>query len=85
MKEKSLVKFFYALTENSFYPKITLPTRFSLKQGTLIDNFYSKLTDNTLDTTLGILIKNISDHQPYFTFLNNLTQQKVLTQHTHII
>ncbi len=44
------------ITENSFYPKITLPTRFSNKHGTLIDNIFCKLTDMT---TSVILIKKI--------------------------
>ncbi len=48
------VDFFDTLTENSFYPKITLPTRFSNKHGTLIDNLFCKLTDSTINTTLGI-------------------------------
>jgi exonuclease III len=51
--------FFDTLTENSFYPKITFPTRFSNKHGTLLDNFFCKLTDSTLNTTSGILIKII--------------------------
>jgi hypothetical protein len=40
--------FFNTLTENSFYPKITLPTRLSDKYGTLIDNIFCKLTDKHL-------------------------------------
>ncbi len=36
-------EFFDSLTENSFYPKITLPNRFSNKHGTLIDNLFCKL------------------------------------------
>ncbi len=64
--------FFDTLTENSFYPKITLPTRFSNKHGTLIDHMFCKLTDLTINTTSGILIKMFSDHQPYFTFLNDI-------------
>ncbi len=31
-------EFFDTLTANSFYPKITMTTRFSNKHGTLIDN-----------------------------------------------
>ncbi len=42
----------------------------------MIDHFYCKLTDSTLNTTSGILIKKCFDHQPYFTFLNNLSQHK---------
>jgi hypothetical protein len=64
--------FFDMLTVNSFYPKITLPTRFSNKHGTLIDNIFCKLSHNTLNTTSGILTKRFSDHQPYFTFLNDI-------------
>ena len=63
------------LTNHSFFPKITLPTRLSTKNGTLIDNMFCKLTEYTLDTTSGILIKKFSDHQPYFTLLNNYTFQ----------
>ncbi len=62
---------FDMFTEYSFFPKITLPTRFSRKRGTLIDNVYCKLTDNTLNTTSGVTIKKLSDHQGYFTFINN--------------
>jgi hypothetical protein len=60
------------LTSNSFYPKITVPTRLTNANGTLIDNFLCKLTENTLDTTSGVLIKKFSDHQPYFIILNNV-------------
>ncbi len=50
-------EFFDTLTENSIYPKITLPTRFSNKHGTLIDNLFCKLTDKPINTSSGILIK----------------------------
>ena len=59
------------LTSNSFYPKITLPTRFSHLNATLIDNVFSNLNLNTLDDTSGILINKLSDHQPYFTLIEN--------------
>ncbi len=39
---------------DSFYPKITLPTRLSNNHGTLIDNIFCKLTETMLDTTSGI-------------------------------
>ncbi len=68
--------FFDILTENSFYPKITLPTRFSKKRGTLIDNLFCKLTEKSLDTSSGILTLKLSDHQPYFTFINNINLQE---------
>ncbi len=60
------------LTSRSFYPKITLSTRLSNNHGTLIDNFFCKLTEATLDTTARVLTKKLSDHQPYFIILNNV-------------
>ncbi len=50
----------------------TVPSRLSNKHGTLIDNILCKLTDNTIDTTSGVLISKISDHQPYFLILDNV-------------
>ncbi len=62
-------QYFDLLNSYSFYPKITLPTRLSNKHGTLIDNFFCKLTEATIDTIAGILIRKFSDHQPYFILL----------------
>ncbi len=70
---------FDILTENSLYPKITLPTRFSKKRGTLKDNFFCKLTDKIIDTTL-----KLSDHQPYFTFINNINLQETQLKYIKI-
>ncbi len=52
------IEYLDMLTNHNFYPKITIPTRLSNKQGTLIDNFLFKLTETTLYTTSGILIKS---------------------------
>ena len=38
--------FFEMLTTHSFYPQITLPTRFCHTTGTLIDNFFLKTKNN---------------------------------------
>jgi len=76
--------YFDMLTSHSFYPKITLPTRFSNKHGTLIDNFLCKLTETTLDTTSGILINKLSDHQPYFTILNNISFKEPLPTYVKV-
>ncbi len=65
--------YFDMITSHSFYPKITLPTRLTNNNGTLIDNILCKLTETTLDTTSGVLLDKISDHFPYFTVLNNIT------------
>ncbi len=57
--------YFVMLTSHTFYSKITLPTRLSNKHGSLIDNFFCKMTEYTLDTTYLI-------NKPYFTILNNI-------------
>ena len=76
LNDKQVISdYFDMLTNHSFYPKITLPTRLSNKHGTLIDNFLCKLTEATIDTTSGILIKKFSDHQPYFTILKNINHK----------
>ena len=56
-----------------FHPTITLPTRFSDKRCTLIDNFYCKYSPAIMNSTTGILTNNISDHQPYILNIHNLT------------
>ena len=47
--------FFDLLSSHSFFPTITLPTRFSERTGTLIDNFFCKLSYTTLNSTSGVL------------------------------
>ena len=58
------------LISHSLYPLITLPTRFTRTNGTLIYNFFCKLCKSVLESTAGILTKRFSDHQPYFMMLN---------------
>lgn len=70
-------EYFDMLTDNSFFPKITLPTRLDKYSATLIDNIFCKLTENTLHTTSGILTKVFSDHQPYFTFIDNTVTKDI--------
>ena len=89
INEKRLFIFsqlFDGLTENSFYTKITLPTRFSNKHGTLIDNFMCMLTKCTLNTTAGIFTKRIyiSDHQSYFIFLNTANPKIATPKYIHV-
>ncbi len=40
--------------------------------GILMDNVLCRLSETILDTISGILIRTFSDHQPYFTILNNI-------------
>ena len=58
---------------HSFYPKITLPTRLNRTSGaTLIDNIYCKLSSQTLTTSAGIILGEVSYHYPYFLGIDNL-------------
>ena len=74
LNENNIVSnFFDIITSQMFHPTITLPTRFSDKRCTLIDNFYCKYSPAIMNSTTGILTNNISDHQPYILNIHNLT------------
>ena len=60
------------LVSNRLYPHIILPTRFSNNNGTLIDNLLCRIDKYAEQPNAGILAKQFSDHQPCFTFLNNV-------------
>ena len=64
--------YFNSILSQSFFPKITLPTRLSDRSCTLIDNFLCKLSNGFSQSTADILISRISDHLPYFIFLDYL-------------
>ena len=76
--------YFDMLTSLSYFPKITLPTRLSGNCGTLIDNFFCRISQNTLDASSGILIKQFSDHQPYFICLDIDTRHAKPPRYVHI-
>ena len=64
--------FLEMLTSHSFFPKITLPTRFSRKNASLIHNIYCRISHNTLSSSAGILLKQFSDHQPCFLIVDSI-------------
>ena len=67
LNERDIFSDFYdTITSHSFFPAITLPTRFSARNASLIDNFFCKLTETSLTAIPGILIDQLSDHHPYF-------------------
>ena len=77
LKERSkYAEFLDTMIKNSYFPKITLPTRLSKSSATLIDNFYCKLSKPGLCTQSGIIYTNLSDHCPYFTCLDDATDKK---------
>ena len=62
--------FFDILISRGIFPKITLPTRFSTKSATLIDNIFCKTLANGINGMSGIFISKLSDHLPIFTCLD---------------
>ena len=58
--------FFDSMLSNSFFPRITLPTRLDKNSCTLIDNINFKLSPLFPDATSGIICSRMSDHFPYF-------------------
>ena len=55
-------EFFDLMIQNNYLPKITLPTRFARHSCSLLDNIYCKLSNETIGTSAGILLNDISDH-----------------------
>ena len=76
----TLGDYFNSLVAQSLFPQITLPTRFSDRNCTIIDNFLCKLTHNFKPSTTGILMSIISDHLPYFIFLDFITAKHILNR-----
>ena len=75
--------FFDNVISSSFVPKITLPTRICDTRSSLIDNIYINTIDK--DHISGILIRPISDHQMYFSIMNeNVTTTKSIQTYIQI-
>ena len=71
-------EFLDKMTNNSFFPTITLPTRFSSYNCSLLDNIYYSQTKNFKESQSGIILTDISDHLPCFTsirFATNLEKR----------
>ena len=64
-------EFFDNIISSGFFPKITLPTRFSDHSATLIDNVFR--TNIEEKEVSGILLNHIPDHQLLFTHIENLS------------
>ena len=77
--------FFDTMTAHTFYPKITLPTRFTDRTCTLIDNFFCKFSDASTECITGNLTNHIiSDHQPYFIRFDNMISRKKVSNFIHV-
>ena len=67
-------EFFDMMIQESYIPKITLPTRFARYSCSLLDNIFCKLTDEAVGTSSGILLNNISDHLPCYSSIKFSSQ-----------
>jgi hypothetical protein len=73
IREKNIFNdYFENIISNGFIPKITLPTRLTRNNGTLIDNFLCKISQEFSKTSAGIITYKLSDHLPYFVSLDYL-------------
>ena len=81
----AIADFMGVLRSNSFVPKITIPTRFSERRATLIDNIFCKLSNNYSHARTGVFTNRISDHQPYFISLDYLTLKKHAPKIVHFV
>ena len=62
-------EFFDLVMSHSLTPQITLPTRLTSYNGTLIDNIFCKLLTPIANTHAGIHTNRLSDHQSCFIFI----------------
>ena len=82
--KKTHSDFFDLITSHQLIPRITLPTRFSEYTATLIDNYFCKVTEKCAKAPTGILVTQLSDHFPYFIFLNNDTTKESPPKHIQV-
>ena len=77
--------FYDCVTEKSFFPQITLPTRIQNESYTLIDNIFTNDIEKSIKSKSGILINDISDHKIIFTFQENLSYIEKTEKYIYIL
>ena len=61
-----------------------MPTRFSKKNATLIDQIFCRFSKYTSHGTSGIIATKISDHLPCFTIINYKNNVKIKSKYIRI-
>ena len=69
-------EYFDLFVGNGCNPQITMPTRFSKKSATLIDQIFCRFSKYSSHNFSGILVTKISDHLPCFSTINFLNNVK---------
>ena len=64
-------EYYESICSRGFFPKITLPTKSQPPSFSLIDNIPTDDIDKTNNSTSGLLINDLSDHNIIFTFHKN--------------
>ena len=70
LNREKFQEYFDIFVSNGLFPQITLPTRFSKKKATLIDQIYCRYSKYTSNNKSGIIMTKISDHLPCFSIMN---------------
>ena len=81
-KNEKFQEYFDTFVSNGLFPQITLPTRFSKKKATLIDQIFCRFARNTSELKSGIIVTKISDHLPCFSIIK--IQDKLKTKPEYV-
>ena len=83
-EREKIQEYFDLMTTHNFLPQITLPTRFSKRNGTLIDQIFCKFAGKTTTAISGILMNKISDHLPCFSSINIKKTKKTKPKYINV-
>merc|ERR1711947_57638 len=77
-------EYFDLFVSNGSLPQITMPTRFSKKSATLINQIFCRFSKSSSQNTSGIIVTKISDHLPCFSAINYTNSIHVKTKYIKI-
>ena len=69
-------EYFDLFVANGSIPQITMPTRFSRRNATLIDHIFCRFSKFSSQGPSGIVVTKISDHLPCFSIINYKSNTK---------
>ena len=84
LKREKFQEYFDVFVSNGLFPQITLPTRFSKKKATLIDQIFCRFSKYTSNHKAGIIMTKISDHLPCFSIINLNTKSIPKPKHIKV-
>ena len=85
INERDKIQEYYdLLVSNSMYPRITLPTRFSRRSCSLIDQIFCKFSKTTQISVSGILFGTLSDHFGCFSSIDLFEKKQSKNKYTRV-